>query len=84
MFCNKCGKEIREGAAFCTGCGAKVKMANLPQRPAGAGSEHTVASAAGISEGSHGGSSGTTTPEDLWVIGLLLAIVVAGLFFLIR
>jgi len=25
MFCNKCGKEVKEGNAFCTECGAPVK-----------------------------------------------------------
>ena len=25
MYCQKCGAELREGAAFCTGCGAKVQ-----------------------------------------------------------
>ena len=26
MFCNKCGKELKEGVQFCTGCGAQLKM----------------------------------------------------------
>lgn len=28
MFCNKCGKEIREGVQFCTSCGEPVKPVN--------------------------------------------------------
>lgn len=31
MFCTKCGKEIIEGAAFCSNCGAKVLV---PEKPA--------------------------------------------------
>lgn len=27
MFCQKCGKEIPDDSAFCTGCGAQVNMA---------------------------------------------------------
>lgn len=27
MFCKKCGKEIPDDSAFCTGCGAQVNMA---------------------------------------------------------
>lgn len=26
MFCKKCGKELKEGALFCSGCGQKVLM----------------------------------------------------------
>lgn len=25
MFCSKCGKELREDAVFCDGCGTKIK-----------------------------------------------------------
>jgi hypothetical protein len=25
MFCDKCGKEVKEGNAFCTECGAPVE-----------------------------------------------------------
>lgn len=28
MFCNKCGKELKEGALFCDKCGKKVKSNN--------------------------------------------------------
>ena len=27
MFCKKCGREIPDDSAFCTGCGAQVNMA---------------------------------------------------------
>lgn len=30
MFCTKCGKEIAEGAAFCSNCGAKVLAFEKP------------------------------------------------------
>ena len=26
MFCNNCGKELKDGAAFCSGCGTKMEM----------------------------------------------------------
>lgn len=29
MYCSKCGKEIKEGAQFCGGCGAPVGMQNM-------------------------------------------------------
>lgn len=28
MFCNKCGKILEDGAAFCTGCGARQNSGN--------------------------------------------------------
>ena len=31
MFCNECGKELKEGAVFCTNCGAKSKNATVEQ-----------------------------------------------------
>jgi uncharacterized RDD family membrane protein YckC len=35
MYCTKCGTAIREGAAFCTGCGAAVNPAPaISQQPA--------------------------------------------------
>lgn len=36
MFCEKCGKEVKEGKAFCTECGAPVKQmpAAAPGQPA--------------------------------------------------
>ena len=30
MFCNKCGKEIKEGSAFCSECGKKNEGVVLP------------------------------------------------------
>lgn len=30
MYCNKCGKELVEGAAFCAACGAPVANTVLP------------------------------------------------------
>ena len=37
MFCTKCGKQIEDGAAFCTGCGAKMGAdAPAPAAPAAA------------------------------------------------
>lgn len=33
MFCRNCGKEIREGAAFCNFCGAKVVQMAIPAEP---------------------------------------------------
>ena len=37
MFCNNCGKELKDGAKFCSGCGAVVKQQPAPpvQQPAG-------------------------------------------------
>ena len=34
MFCNKCGKELVEGAAFCSFCGAQVAAPVQPEVPA--------------------------------------------------
>lgn len=37
MFCNRCGKEIDNGAIFCKYCGAKVQqepnVSDLPEKP---------------------------------------------------
>lgn len=33
MFCENCGKQIPDTAAFCTGCGAKTNMASAPAEP---------------------------------------------------
>ena len=30
MFCNKCGKELSDGAAFCSNCGNQVGAAPTP------------------------------------------------------
>ncbi len=33
MFCNNCGKELKEGALFCNECGAKTKNAQAANEP---------------------------------------------------
>lgn len=33
MFCEKCGKELPEGAKFCEGCGAPVGGAQAKETP---------------------------------------------------
>lgn len=32
MYCPKCGKEIRDGARFCSGCGTPLKQASAPKK----------------------------------------------------
>lgn len=39
MFCNKCGKELPDGAAFCTGCGNQIGAAPQNSAPAAAPAE---------------------------------------------
>ncbi|MBE6941102.1 MAG: zinc-ribbon domain-containing protein [Ruminococcaceae bacterium] len=34
MFCEKCGKQLPDGSAFCDGCGAKVTQEAAPAAPA--------------------------------------------------
>ena len=31
MFCEKCGKQLPDGSAFCDGCGAKVTQEAAPE-----------------------------------------------------
>ena len=31
MFCNNCGTQLEEGAAFCPNCGSSVSVAPAPQ-----------------------------------------------------
>ncbi len=47
MFCTKCGKEILEGQAFCTGCGTKVERVydNVPVKQPAAIKEDIVTQA---------------------------------------
>ena len=33
MHCHKCGKENKEGAKFCIGCGTKLKAAATKTKP---------------------------------------------------
>lgn len=34
MFCQNCGNQLPEGAAFCGSCGAKAEVQTVPQQPA--------------------------------------------------
>ena len=36
MFCEKCGKELREGVKFCTGCGSKIDKESVDTQDAAA------------------------------------------------
>ena len=45
MFCEKCGKELQEGAKFCEGCGAAVQAAPVQEEAKAAPVEKEVAPA---------------------------------------
>ena len=32
MFCNQCGKQLNEGARFCSGCGTKLEVLEQPEQ----------------------------------------------------
>ncbi len=49
MFCQNCGKELPEGAAFCPECGAKVAETVTPETVETVSTAETVASAAAAS-----------------------------------
>lgn len=68
MFCSKCGKEIREGVNFCSGCGAPVKkVAEAPStgavQPAGAAQSEGAVQPAG--EHNTEGSQIASAPEPM-------------------
>ena len=54
MFCENCGKEIREGQKFCENCGAPV-TADAPAQAASAldSAAAEIGSAADTAAGSH-------------------------------
>ena len=76
MFCEKCGKEIKETEKFCENCGALNKNYRMPEQ-------------SGIAESGAAGTnlviSGTKKKSDkkkVWIIAavILVCIVVIGLF----
>lgn len=82
MFCNKCGREIREGSDFCTGCGARAKAASLPQRPIRETATKTEVTKAAVPFA--GRKPKKKTPL---LVGTLLALLVLGAgiwFFFLR
>lgn len=46
MYCNNCGKEIKDGAAFCPYCGAKTSVGES-SRQAGGGNGRHIGAAGG-------------------------------------
>lgn len=82
MFCKKCGKEVKEGTAFCGHCGAPMNQSGgqgtLPPMNGGFGTIGSGSLAGNSSENksSSGGSVGKNKP---FVIGAAVAVLVIGL-----
>ena len=67
MFCNNCGAEIADGAAFCTSCGASQGAPAPQQAPMGYGQPPVYAA----------------EPEQQQSIGLAVAGMVLGIVALV-
>lgn len=82
MFCKKCGKEVKEGTAFCGHCGAPMNQSGgqgtLPPMNGGFGTIGSGSLAGNSSENksSSGGSVGKNKP---FVIGAAVAVLIIGL-----
>lgn len=94
MFCNKCGKEIREGAKFCNYCGApqnssqqknsagssdNKKVSQQPRRPV----QNRAAGAApsgNASGGASGGGTGLTLAAKIIIPIAIAVVAAAGIF----
>ncbi len=93
MFCNNCGNELKEGAVFCSKCGARVGR-EVQRRPAqesyagqeqpGSGYRTRETGQSGVRQTVPGKTSGGRTPAALWYalggVGAA-AVVIAALVF---
>ena len=63
-FCSKCGKELRSGIKFCTGCGAEVNIEEepIPQGGASAADPQTSGPASGSGAETTGNAAGSSVP----------------------
>lgn len=95
MFCAKCGKEIREGAAFCSNCGAAVTWkaaAKVPEISATPKAPAAMSEQAVPNKSAAGEDKDVSKPKSkktgLLIAGIVFAavVVVAGilLFFYFR
>ena len=80
MFCTKCGREIKDGARFCTGCGAPIRAASsVTEAPSLRGSMRAQSASNG--RGSQGGSEGGV-PKALWYalggVGVAAVVIAAA------
>ncbi len=79
-FCNKCGKNLRPGATFCTACGAKMKRRAAAPAPAPAPLSPPPAFApAGASAGKKGAGCGTGCLIGCLIVVLVFLLILAGL-----
>ena len=80
MYCVKCGKELREGAAFCTACGAEQKRRDPEggalNRPKADGKAEVYRPSAGKKKG-----NGPLIAAVI-ALTLVLAAIVVLIFFL--
>ena len=67
MFCTKCGKQVKEGASFCTGCGAKINP--LPAQDAVPAQAETPTPKKGLPKGAK--------------IAIIIAAAVTGLLIIL-
>ncbi|MGM9540566.1 zinc ribbon domain-containing protein [Anaerovibrio sp.] len=78
MFCEKCGSQLKPGAAFCEACGARVRAVTANANNAGSNNISNV------SVGNAGGRGVTTAPEGRrgksggLMAGVVLLLVLLG------
>ena len=74
MFCKNCGKELKNGAAFCHECGAKVELNETV---------HTNPIKATVSQLAMANSGGTTAVKKMSKGKIILIAVFAFLFIIV-
>lgn len=96
MFCNSCGKQLKDGAQFCNSCGAKVKKPqavqpnqdqtfapnpNVTVQP-GAQNQNTVAYQAQVQPSASDGNKGLILGLSIAGAVIIIAIAVLIIFLL--
>lgn len=83
MFCENCGKQIPDDAAFCTHCGAKqIKKSTLPQDVSSVQSPQPTRSSTPSVSGQKNETVDLITMGQYIIMFLIMAIPIAGIVML--
>lgn len=77
MYCKKCGTQNNDSAQFCRSCGAP-----MGQSPAPGSSPNGFPTSVGRAPSRQGNSS-TVSPDTMWIIAAIVAVVAAICLFLL-
>lgn len=89
MFCKKCGKQVKDGAVFCTYCGTKImpvgqSQSGVEETPKIQPIQYTQPPVSVQMPEKHSASSNKSFVIPIVIAAVSILVVVGGIFFVLR